>query len=156
RQGGPEGGCAMSKRRIIIIIAVVAGLIVVWSSFYTVSETEQVVVTQFGQPIGNPITTPGLHVKAPLVQDLNVFEKRWLAWAGNPNQTPTRDKKYIWVETYAGWRIADPLKFFQRLKNERGAQSRLDDIIDGETRNVIASHNLIEVVRSTNRAFERT
>ena len=85
---------------------------------------------------------------------MNVFDKRWLEWNGNPNQVPTRDKKYIWVETYARWRIADPLLFFQRLRDERGAQSRLDDIIDGETRNVIASHNLIEVVRSSNRAFE--
>ena len=86
---------------------------------------------------------------------MNVFDKRWLEWNGNPNQVPTRDKKYIWVETYARWRIANPLLFFQRLRDERGAQSRLDDIIDGETRNVIANHNLIEVVRVSNRAFER-
>ena len=91
----------------------------------------------------------------PFAQDVNVFDKRWLEWNGNPNQVPTRDKKYIWVETYARWRIADPLLFFQRLRDERGAQSRLDDIIDGETRNVIASHNLIEIVRVSNRAFER-
>jgi len=143
-------------KRWLIGIAAIAGLAVVWSSFYTVSETEQVVVTQFGEPIGRPVTTPGFHIKAPFIQELNVFEKRWLEWDGNPNQIPTRDKKYIWVETYARWRIADPLLFFQRLQNERGAQSRLDDIIDGETRNVIASHNLIEVVRSNNRAFEKT
>jgi membrane protease subunit HflC len=143
-------------RRWLIIIMIGTGLVLVWSSFYTVSETEQVVVTQFGEPIGKPITTPGLHVKAPFVQELNFFEKRWLEWDGNPNQIPTRDKKYIWVETYARWRIADPLLFFQRLRDERGAQSRLDDIIDGETRNVIASHNLIEVVRSNNRTFEKT
>ena len=83
-----------------------------------------------------------------------MFDKRWLEWNGNANQVPTRDKKYIWVETYARWRIANPLLFFQRLRDERGAQSRLDDIIDGETRNVIANHNLIEVVRTSNRAFE--
>src|SRR5437762_2799480 len=142
-------------KRSLVVIAALAALALVWSSFYTVSETEQVVVTQFGEPIGKPITTPGLHVKAPFVQELNVFEKRWLEWDGNPNQIPTRDKKYIWVETYARWRIADPLLFFQRLRDERGAQSRLDDIIDGETRNVIASHNLIEVVRSSNRSFEK-
>jgi membrane protease subunit HflC len=125
------------------------------STFYTVSETEQVVITQFGEPIGRAITGAGLHVKVPFAQDVNVFEKRWLEWTGNPNQIPTRDKKYIWVETYARWRIADPLLFFQRLRDERGAQSRLDDIIDGATRNVIANHNLIEVVRISNRAFER-
>jgi len=143
-------------KRWLVIIAALAALALVWSSLFTVSETEQVVVTQFGEPIGKPITTPGLHVKAPFVQELNIFEKRWLEWDGNPNQIPTRDKKYIWVETYARWRIADPLLFFQRLRDERGAQSRLDDIIDGETRNVVANHNLIEVVRSNNRAFEKT
>jgi modulator of FtsH protease HflC len=143
-------------KRWLIGIAIVAGLALTWSSFYTVAETEQVVVTQFGEPIGRPVTSPGLHVKAPLIQELNVFEKRWLEWDGHPNQIPTRDKKYIWVETYARWRIADPLLFLQRLRDERGAQSRLDDIIDGETRNVVANHNLIEVVRSKNRAFEKT
>ena len=137
-------------------VAVVLGLATLSSAFYTVSETEQVVITQFGQPIGEAITTPGLHVKLPFAQEANVFDKRWLEWNGNPNQLPTRDKKYIWVETYARWRIANPLLFFQRLRDERGAQSRLDDIIDGDARNVIANHNLIEVVRTGNRAFERT
>jgi membrane protease subunit HflC len=134
---------------LIIAIATLA------STFYTVSETEQVVITQFGEPIGHAVIRPGLHVKLPFAQDANVFDKRWLEWTGNPNQVPTRDKKYIWVETYARWRIANPLLFFQRLRDERGAQSRLDDIIDGDTRNVIANHNLIEVVRVSNRAFER-
>ena len=141
-----------------LIVAGLLGIIVLatlWSALYTVSETEQVVLTQFGQPIGESITHPGLHLKVPFVQDVNVFDKRWLEWDGDANQVPTRDKKYIWVDTYARWRIADPLRFFQRLRDERGAQSRLDDIIDGETRNVIASHNLIEVVRSSNRVFEQ-
>jgi modulator of FtsH protease HflC len=133
----------------------VLGVATLWSAFYTVSETEQVVITQFGQPIGRSVTQPGLHLKVPFAQEVNVFDKRWLEWDGNANQVPTRDKKYIWVDTYARWRIADPLLFFQRLRDERGAQSRLDDIIDGETRNAIASHNLIEVVRSSNRTFER-
>lgn len=135
-----------------ILIFAIATL---FSTFYTVSETEQVVITQFGEPIGQATTRPGLHVKIPFAQDVNVFDKRWLEWTGSPNQVPTRDKKYIWVETYARWRIANPLLFFQRLRDERGAQSRLDDIIDGDTRNVIANHNLIEVVRVSNRAFER-
>jgi modulator of FtsH protease HflC len=125
------------------------------SGAYTVSEQEQVIITQFGEPIGDAITEPGLHFKLPYAQEKNVFDKRWLEWNGNPNQVPTRDKKYIWVETYARWRIANPLLFFQRLRDERGAQSRLDDIIDGETRNVIANHNLIEVVRTSNREFEQ-
>jgi membrane protease subunit HflC len=130
-------------------------IVTIWSSLYTVSETEQVVITQFGQPVGQSVIDPGLHVKLPFAQEINVFDKRWLEWDGDSNQVPTRDKKYIWVDTYARWRIADPLRYFQRLRDERGAQSRLDDIIDGETRNVIANHNLIEVVRSSNRTFEQ-
>lgn len=133
----------------------VLGLLTLYSTLYTVSEQEQVVITQFGRPIGKAVTDPGLHVKLPFAQEANVFDKRWLEWNGDPNQVPTRDKKYIWVATYARWRIANPLLFFQRLRDERGAQSRLDDIIDGETRNVIASHNLIEIIRASNRAFER-
>ena len=145
-----------SRKRLIAggVVAVIA-LITLSSAVYTVSETEQVMITQFGRPIGKSITEPGLHFKLPFVQDLNVFDKRWLEWDGDANQVPTRDKKYIWVDTYARWRIADPLRFFQRLRDERGAHSRLDDIIDGETRNVIANHNLIEVVRSSNRKFEQ-
>ena len=100
-------------------------------------------------------TRPACTSRSPSPRTSNVFDKRWLEWTGNPNQIPTRDKKYIWVETYARWRIANPLLFFQRLRDERGAQSRLDDIIDGDTRNVVASHDLIEVVRVSNRAFER-
>ncbi|MGD0835669.1 MAG: protease modulator HflC [Polyangia bacterium] len=146
----------MSGRGWIVAgVAGVLGLVTLSSTLYTVSETEQVVITQFGEPMGRPITQAGLHVKVPFAQEANFFDKRWLEWNGNPNQIPTRDKKYIWVETYARWRIADPLLFFERLRDERGAQSRLDDIIDGETRNVIANHNLIEAVRVSNRAFEK-
>jgi modulator of FtsH protease HflC len=146
----------MTRRSLWIVAAVaVLGLAALWSALYTVSETEQVIITQFGEPMGRAITQPGLHLKVPFAQEANIFDKRWLEWNGNPNQVPTRDKKYIWVETYARWRIADPLLFFQRLHDERGAQSRLDDIIDGETRNVIANHNLIEVVRTTNREFDK-
>jgi membrane protease subunit HflC len=142
--------------RIGWLLVLVAGLLITLDAgLYTVSEQEQVVITQFGEPIGQAVTSPGLHFKLPFAQEVNVFDKRWLEWNGNPNQVPTRDKKYIWVETYARWRIANPLLFFQRLRDERGAQSRLDDIIDGETRNVIANHNLIEVVRTSNREFEQ-
>jgi len=144
----------MRHFRGLTIVVFIAALVTAWASFYTVAETEQVIITQFGQPIGSPITSPGLHLKVPFTQDVNVFDKRWLEWDGAANQVPTRDKKYIWVDTYARWRISDPLRFFQRLRDERSAQSRLSDIIDGETRNVIASHDLIEVVRSSNRPFE--
>ena len=146
----------MKPRTLVILGALVLlGIVTLNSAFYTVSETEQVVITQFGQPMGQPITEAGLHIKVPFAQEANVFDKRWLEWNGNPNQVPTRDKKYIWVETYARWRVSNALLFFQRLRDERGAHSRLDDIVDGETRNVIANHNLIEVVRTSNRAFEK-
>ncbi len=123
------------------------------SALFVVKETDQVVITQFGKPVGKPITTPGLKLKMPFVQTVHVFEKRFLEWDGDPNQIPTKDKRFIWVDSYARWRITDPLLFFQRLQNENGAQSRLDDILDGETRNTIAKHELIDLVRSTNRPF---
>jgi modulator of FtsH protease HflC len=144
----------VSQIRIVVMLILALVLLTVLSSaFYTVKETEQVVVTQFGKAIGRPITTPGLKVKMPFVQTVHAFEKRFLEWAGDPNQVPTKDKRFIWVDTYARWRITDPLKFFQRLHDEAGAQSRLDDILDGETRNTIAKHELIDMVRSTNRPF---
>ena len=141
------------NRSTLIQLAIGFGLVIVLvQSTYTVSETEQVIVTQFGEPVGDPATSPGLHFKLPFIQRANVFEKRFLEWDGSPNQVPTRDKRFIWVDTYARWRITDPLLFFQRLRDERGAQSRLDDILDGETRNAVARHDLIELVRSSNRA----
>jgi len=115
-----------------------------------------VIITQFGEPIGEAITSPGLHMKVPFIQKTNFFEKRWLEWDGDANEIPTKDKKYIWVDTYARWRISEPLTFFQRVRDERGAHSRIDDIIDGETRNAVANFDLIEIVRSSNREFEIT
>jgi membrane protease subunit HflC len=135
----------------VIVLIVVAG---VGGAFFIVNEPQQVIITQFGKPVGDPITTPGLKVKIPFIQKANYFDKRFLEWDGEPNEVPTKDKRFIFVDTYARWRITDPLLFFQRLRDERGAQSRLDDILDGETRNTIANHDLIEVVRSTNREFE--
>ena len=134
----------------IIILLVVAAL---GGAFYKVEEWQQVIITQFGKPVGDPVITPGLKIKTPFVQTANFFDKRFLEWDGDPNQVTTKDKRFIWVDTYARWRISDPLLFFQRLTNERGAQSRLDDILNGETRTTIAKHNLIELVRSTNREF---
>ena len=126
-------------------------LVFLLSSTFIVTETDQVIVTRFGKPVREPITAPGIKIKWPLIDEANFFEKRFLEWDGSPNQVPTRDKRFIWIDAYARWRIADALLFFQRLRDERSAQSRLDDILDGETRNAVANHDLDEVVRSTNR-----
>ncbi|MCK4773845.1 MAG: protease modulator HflC [Candidatus Krumholzibacteria bacterium] len=137
-------------RNLLIIIGLVL-LVVLRGAFYVVQEPQQVIITQFGKPIGDPILKPGLKVKVPLVQKVHRFDKRFLEWDGDPNELPTKDKRFIWVDTYARWKISDPLLFFQRLRDERGAQTRLDDILDGETRNAIAKHNLVELIRVSNR-----
>jgi len=129
-------------------------LLLAYSGTYTLTENEQAVMTRFGEPVGEPISKPGLHLKMPFADTVNRFDKRWLDWRGDPNQIPTKDKKYIWVDTFGRWRIVEPLRFFQRLRDERNAQSRLDDIIDGETRNAIASYPLIDAVRTSNREFD--
>jgi membrane protease subunit HflC len=136
---------------ILIIILAILALITLSQTIYVVPETQQSVVTQFGRPVGEAVSTPGLRAKVPFIQRVHFFEKRFLEWDGDPNQIPTRDKKFIFVDTYARWQITDPLQFFKRFTNERGAQSRLDDILDGETRDFIANHNIEEAVRSTNR-----
>jgi modulator of FtsH protease HflC len=131
------------------VIAVVLFLLLIFSgAFYTVDQTEQVIITQFGQPVGDPITEPGLHFKLPFVQNVNSLDKRFLEWDGAPVAIPTRDKTYIHVDTFARWRIEDPKLYFVRLHDERSAQSRLDDILGSETRNSIAKHDLIEIVRT--------
>lgn len=142
----------MKKSTITILIAVVVVLIVIAQSFYIVSEEQQVVITQFGRPVGEAITEAGIQFKIPFIQKANYFEKRYLEWDGAPNQVPTKDKKFIFVDTYARWQITDPLQFYKRLTNERGAQSRLDDILDGETRDFIAKNYLEETVRTSNRS----
>jgi membrane protease subunit HflC len=139
------------KKLIIELVVLLVVIIIVTQSAFIVKETEQVVITQFGKPVGNAITTPGLKLKVPFTQKANYFEKRYMEWDGDPNQVPTKDKKFIFVDAYARWQITDPLQFFKRLTNERGAQSRLDDILDGETRDYIANHNLEEAVRTSNR-----
>jgi modulator of FtsH protease HflC len=143
------------KAPVTIVLALLAAILL-FSSVYTLSETEQAVITQFGKPVGGVIVTPGLHAKLPFVQTLHRFDKRWLEYDGDANEIPTRDKKYIWVDTYARWRISDALRFFQAVHDERGGQSRIDDIVDGETRNAVASYDLIEIVRSGNRPFAKT
>src|SRR5256714_12414580 len=132
----------------ILIFAAFLVLRLVLGCFYTVKQTDQVIITQFGQPIGEPITEAGLHFKLPLIQDVNRIDKRFLEWDGLPVAIPTRDKTYIHVDTYARWRIANPMTYFVRLHDERSAQSRLEDILGSETRNAIAKHDLIEIVRT--------
>jgi membrane protease subunit HflC len=144
------------NRGALVLLAVAVAFLLLVSSVYTVSETDQVIVTQFGRPVGGVVNQPGLHVKVPFIQNLHRFDKRWLEFTGDANEIPTRDKKYIWVDTYARWRITDPLRFYQAVRDERGGQSRLDDIVDGETRNAVASFDLLEIVRTTNRAFQIT
>lgn len=142
------------NKKILIPILLIVGIVLVvglFSSSFVVQESQQVVKTQFGRPVGKAITEPGLYFKAPFIQKANFFEKRYMEWDGDPNQVPTKDKKFIFVDAYARWQITDPLQFFKRLTNERSAQSRLDDILDGETRNFIANNNIEEAVRTSNR-----
>ena len=141
----------MKQPLLIGVIAAIA--IVMNASAFVVTEVEQAIITQFGEPIGDAITEPGLHWKVPFVQKVLRFDKRWLEWDGEAAKMPTSEKTYIFVDTFARWRIADPLKFYQSVRNEREAQKKLDGIIDSETRSVIAANNLIEVVRSSNRQF---
>jgi membrane protease subunit HflC len=134
----------------VAIVAVLAvGAYTAISSIYTVSEVQQVIITQFGKPVGKPVTTAGLKVKVPFIQDVNAIDKRVLEWEGNPSDMPTKDKLYISVDLFARWRIVDPLQYFLRLHDERSAQSRLDDILGSETRNAVAKHELIEIIRTT-------
>ena len=145
----------MKKITSGIVLAVIIVIVLFMSgAIYTVDETQQVVITQFGQPIGRPITQAGLNFKTPFIRQANYFEKRILEWDGNPNQIPTKDKKYIWVDTTARWKIVDALKFLQSVGNETGAHARLDDIIDSATRDFVTNHNLVEAVRDTNRIIE--
>src|ERR1700731_313876 len=133
---------------IAIVVVALLFLLVFSGAFYKVDQTEQVIITQFGQPVGDPITDPGLHFKIPIVQSVNSLDKRFLEWDGAPVAIPTRDKTYIHVDTFARWRISDAKTFFVRLRDERSAQSRLEDILGSETRNAIAKHDLIEIVRT--------
>ena len=135
--------------KFIIAFIAAAILILISNALYTVKETEQVILTQFGKPIGSPITEAGLKTKVPFVQKVNPIEKRILEWDGSPSNMPTKDKLYIAVDLFARWRITDPLQYYLRLRDERSAQSRLDDILGSETRNAVAKHKLIEIIRTT-------
>jgi membrane protease subunit HflC len=136
--------------KLVAIVAVLGiGAYLAMSSLYTVSEVEQMIITQFGKPVGAPVTSAGLKVKIPFIQEVNPIDKRVLEWDGTPSDMPTKDKLYISVDLFARWRITDPLQYFLRLRDERSAQSRLDDILGSETRNAVAKHELIEIIRTT-------
>jgi len=143
----------MNYKGFVIIVAA-AALIVAYASAYTIDETEQVVVTQFGRIVGEPVAKPGLHFKVPFIQNANYFPNNLLEWDGDPGQIPTLEKTYIWVDTFARWKIVDPVKFFQTVNNVFSGMGRLDDIIDPATRNMITSHKLIETVRTSNRVID--
>jgi membrane protease subunit HflC len=139
----------MSIKGLLLVGLLGVGIYTAFDSVYAVSEVEQMIITQFGKPVGEPVTEAGLQVKMPFVQEVNPIEKRVLEWDGSPSDMPTKDKLYIAVDLFARWRITDPLQYFLRLRDERSAQSRLDDILGSETRNAVAKHELIELVRTT-------
>jgi modulator of FtsH protease HflC len=140
----------MNRTGLVAILVVLGiGTFVLMSSLYTINEVEQAIITQFGEPVGAPVTAAGLKFKVPFVQDVNLIDKRVLEWDGSPSDMPTKDKLYISVDLFARWRIVDPLQYFLRLHDERSAQSRLDDILGSETRNAVAKHELIEIIRTT-------
>jgi len=140
--------------RTLFLAVIAIGIVVVYNSAYIVDETEQVVVTQFGKVMGKPVTNPGLNFKLPFFQQANYFPKNLLTWDGDPGQVPTKDKTYIWVDTFARWKIVDPIKYFQTVNNEFAALERLDDIIDPAMRNLITSYPLVESVRNSDRPMD--
>ena len=133
----------------ILGLVIVALVYAISGSLYTVSEVEQAIVTQFGKPVGKPIVTAGLKMKIPFIQEVHPIDRRVLEWDGSPSDMPTKDKLYISVDLFARWRIVEPLQYFLRLRDERSAQSRLDDILGSETRNAVAKHELIEIIRTS-------
>ncbi|MEE4244665.1 MAG: protease modulator HflC [Kangiellaceae bacterium] len=138
-----------SVKTILSTVLVVAIVLTLKNALYTVSEVQQVIITQFGKPVGEPVVDAGLNMKLPYIQEVNAIDKRVLEWDGEPSDMPTKDKLYISVDLFARWRITDPLQYFLRLRDERSAQSRLDDILGSETRNAVAKHELIEIIRTS-------
>ena len=141
----------MKNKLVLVIGVILIGLIITASSAFIVQETEQVVITEFGKPIGEAITEPGIYFKVPFMQKAIFFEKRYMEWDGDRAQVSTKEKQLIYVDTYARWQITDPLQFYKRLTNERGAQTRIDDILDGETKDYIAKNKIRDLIRSSNR-----
>ena len=138
---------------IIVTVGIFAAVLIFGGAFYIVNESEQVVITQFGKPVGDPITTPGLKIKTPFLETANYFDKRFLAWDGEPKQVSTRDKRFININTYARWRVSDPLQYAKSLSDESRAKNRIGSVLEGATQNAIAKHDLIELVRTTNRDY---
>ena len=138
-----------SAKQTAVLVVLGLGVVASVSAIYTVSEVEQMIITQFGKPVGDPVTSAGLKIKVPFIQEVNPIDKRVLEWDGSPSDMPTKDKLYISVDLFARWRITDPLQYFLRLRDEHSAQSRLDDILGSETRNAVAKHELIEIIRTT-------
>ncbi len=141
-------------KQLIALSVIILAVFIFLTCTFAVDETEQVVITQFGRSVGEPKVEPGLYFKLPFIQRVNVFPKNLLEWDGDPGQIPTKDKTYLWVDTFARWRIVDPLKYLETVNNERSAMARLDDIIDAGVRNFVTSHPLIETVRKTNRELD--
>ena len=142
------------SRRILIFLVIVVVVVVVAASTYTVPEWQQAVVIELGSPVGQPVTSPGLHFKVPFIQRVHLFEKRILEWDGQPEVVPTNDSKFIYVDTFARWRISNALTMYEKVVNEAGAQTRLDDILDGLVRDTLSAHTLPEIVRSSNRVMD--
>ncbi len=136
-------------KQFALLSVLAVGLFVLMNSIYTVDEVEQAIITQFGKPVGEPVVEAGLKFKIPFIQEVNPIDKRVLEWDGAPSDMPTKDKLYISVDLFARWKIVDPLQYFLRLRDERSAQSRLDDILGSETRNAVAKHELIEIIRTS-------
>jgi membrane protease subunit HflC len=145
----------LTGKRIGTLVLGVILFILITNSFYKLGEGEQAIITQFGRPVGGAVKDAGLHFKIPMIQALHRFEKRILNWDSSADQIPTADKKYIWLDTTARWRIVDPLRFYTSVGNVRGAQTRLDDIIDSASRDIVSSFVLVEVVRNSNRILEK-
>ena len=144
----------MKNKGILIVIVMAAAAFLVYNAAYTVDETQQVIITQFGRIVGTPKTDPGLRFKVPFIQRANYFAKNLLDWDGDPGQVPTLDKTFIWVDTFARWKITDPVKFFQTVNNQFSAVGKLNDIIDPAVRNFITSYSLIETVRKSSRSLD--
>jgi len=144
----------MKNKGILIVIVMAAAAFLVYNAAYTVDETQQVIITQFGRIVGTPKTDPGLRFKLPFIQRANYFAKNLLDWDGDPGQIPTLDKTFIWVDTFARWKITDPVKFFQTVNNQFSAVGKLNDIIDPAVRNFITSYSLIETVRKSSRSLD--
>lgn len=146
----------VGNKSALVILFLVLGLVIFKTAFFELSEGRQAIITQFGKPVGEAITKAGLHIKTPFIQEVRYVDKRILSWDGYPNQIPTKDKKYIKVDTTARWRVVDALKFIQTVRNEAGAKTRLDTILDSVTRDIISSHNLVEAVRNSNGIIKKT